>query len=108
MADVFVLPSLEESLPLSLLEALQVGLPCVVSKVGDMPRWVEHGKNGYIFNPQDITLLSCFLNLLLEDETSRREMGENSLEKASEITDNLTHYQQIYQQLVSGKFSREN
>ena len=108
MADVFVLPSLEESLPLALLEALQVGLPCVVSNVGDMPNWVEHGKNGYVFQPQDITLLSCFLNLLVENESTRLEMGENSLEKASQITDNLTHYQQIYQQVVSGEFSREN
>lgn len=108
MADVFVLPSLEESLPLALLEALQVGLPCVVSNVGDMPRWVEHGKNGYVFNPQDITLLSCFLNILFENEGVRRQMGEKSLEKAAQIEDNLTHYQQIYQQLVSGKFSREN
>ena len=49
MADVFVLPSNEESLPLSLLEALKVGLPCVVSSVGDMPLWVEHGKNGFVF-----------------------------------------------------------
>ena len=108
MADVFVLPSLEESLPLALLEALHVGLPCVVSQVGDMPRWVEHGKNGYVFPSGDVTLLSCFLNLLAENETSREEMGLASLEKAGEAQDNLTQYQQLYQQLIDGKFSREN
>lgn len=104
MADVFVLDSLEESLPLALLEALQVGLPCVVSKVGDMPLWVEHGRNGYVVNPRDITLLSCFLNLLAESEKSRREMGEISLQKAAALPDTFTQYQQIYQQLISGSF----
>jgi len=108
MADVFVLPSKEESLPLALLEALQVGLPCVVSRVGDMPLWVEHGQNGYVFNPGDITLLSCLLNELADNEKLRREMGEKSLEKAAQIIDSFTQYQQIYQQVVTGEFSREN
>ena len=108
MADVFVLSSIEESLPLALLEALCVGLPCVVSRVGDMPRWVEHGENGYVCPPQDITLLSCFLNLLADNEQQRKTMGEKSLEKSSQITDDLTQYQQLYQQVINGEFSREN
>ena len=108
MADVFVLPSIEESLPLSLLEALQVGLPCIVSHVGDMPRWVEHGKNGYVFAPGDVSLLSCFMDLIAQNEKERLGMGQNALEKAAHIMDPLTQYQQIYQQLINGKFSREN
>ncbi len=108
MADVFVLPSLEESLPLSLLEALQVGLPCIVSRVGDMPLWVEHGQNGYVFAPGDMTLLSCLLNLLAENLQVRVEMGAKSLAKAAQMTDAFTQYQQIYQQLITGQFSREN
>ena len=108
MADVFVLPSLEESLPLALLEAISVGLPCVVSRVGDMPQWVTHGENGYVFPPQDITLLSCLLSLMAQDEQMRQEMGEKSLEKAAQITDSFTQYQQLYQQILAGEFSREN
>lgn len=108
MADVFVLPSVEESLPLSLLEALCVGLPCIVSRVGDMPLWVEHGKNGFVFPAGDITLLSCLMNEMVGDQEKRRMMGENSLEKATRITDNFQQYQQIYQQVISGEFSREN
>ena len=108
MADVFVLSSLEESLPLALLEAISVGLPCIVSHVGDMPQWVTHGENGYIFPPQDITLLSCELNLLAQDIQMRKEMSEKSLEKATQITDSFTQYQQLYQQILAGEFSREN
>ncbi len=108
MADVFVLTSIEESLPLALLEAICVGLPCIVSRVGDMPLWVEHGENGFVFPPGDITLLSCFMNEIAEDEEKRRLMGDNSLKKSSRITDNFQQYQQIYQQVLSGEFSREN
>ena len=108
MADVFVLPSVEESLPLSLLEALRVGLPCVVSRVGDMPLWVEHGVNGYVFAPGDVSLLSCLLDLMVKDDNTRLQMGEKSLEKAAQITDNLAQYQQLYQQVINGEFSREN
>ena len=108
MADVFVLSSIEESLPLALLEALNVGLPCIVSHVGDMPLWVEHGQNGYVFNPGDITLLSCLLNLLADNQQARIEMGAKSLAKAAQMTDAFAQYQQIYQQLIGGQFSREN
>lgn len=108
MADIFVLPSNEESLPFSLLEALQVGLPCVVSKVGDMPLWVEHGKNGFVFPPQDITLLSCFLTELCTQKELREKQGQFSLEKMNEQTVLFPQYQQIYKQILTGEFSREN
>lgn len=103
MADVFVLPSLEESLPLALLEALAVGLPCLVSKAGDMPLWVEHGKNGFVFPVNDITLCSCFMTELLNKEL-RRKMSHYSLHKASLICNNYTQQEEIYQQVLSNSF----
>ena len=109
LADVFVLVSTEESLPLSLLEAQQVGLPCIVSKVGDMPRQVTHGKNGFVCKATDEILLSCLLSELYENVDLRNKMGEISLQKSMQKTDVSQHYQQLYQQIaVSKKFSREN
>lgn len=104
MADVFVLPSNEESLPLALLEALSVGLPCVVTSVGDMPLWVEHGKNGFVFPPQDITLLSCFLTELSAQAQQRKEQGEISLNKSTKILAVSPQYQQLYKQIYNGSF----
>ncbi len=101
MADVFVLPSQEESLPLSLLEAMQVGLPCVVSKVGDMPLRVKHGENGFVFPPGDITLLSCFLTELATNAELRKRQGESSLEKSRSQQDVFPQYQQLYKQILS-------
>lgn len=104
MADVFVLPSLEESLPLALLEALQVGLPCIVSGAGDMPLWVEHGKNGYVCPAADITLLSCFMNELAADGNLRAKMSQRALDKAAQMGDVSQQYHQLYQQIVSNSF----
>lgn len=104
MADIFVLSSVEESLPLALLEALRAGLPCVVSRVGDMPLWVEHGKNGFVFYPQDITLLSCLLTELAQHEELRRTMGRQSLEIAKRMTDSSPQYQHLYQQIKDKSF----
>lgn len=104
MADVFVLPSVEESLPLALMEALRVGLPCIVSRVGDMPLWVEHGKNGFVFTPGDITLLSCFLSELAQDQSRRVEMGTASRLLSDRMTRTSPQYQHLYQQLINDSF----
>ena len=104
MADVFVLSSVEESLPLALLEALRVGLPCVVSQVGDMPLWVEHGQNGFVFYPQDITLLSCLLTELAQSAELRRKMGARSLELTARMMDTSPQYQHLYQQIKDKSF----
>ncbi len=101
MADVFVLLSKEESLPLALLEAQQVGLPCIVSKVGDMPKQVEHGKTGFICNPHDEMLLSCLLTELYENKQLRRKMSENILRRAGGKKDCFEQYKQLYEQVVN-------
>lgn len=103
MADVFVLFSKEESLPLALLEAQQTGLPCIVSKVGDMPTQVEHGKGGFICKPGDEMLLSCLLTELYENKAIREKMGSYSLQKTATIVDSSQQYRQLYQQLMGGK-----
>ena len=37
-----------DAMPLSVTEAMNMARPCAVSRVGDMPLWIDHGKNGYI------------------------------------------------------------
>ena len=101
MADVFVLVSHEESLPLALLEAQQAGLPCIVSKVGDMPKQIVHGQNGFVCNDKDEMILSCLLTELYENAALRRQMGEKSLQKMAKEMDSSQQYQQLYQQIVN-------
>ncbi len=47
-ADVFVLPSLEDNLPNTLMEAMACGVPCVGFQVGGIPEMIDHQQNGYV------------------------------------------------------------
>ena len=104
MSDVFILVSKEESLPLSLLEAVQVGKPCLVSRVGDMPLWIEQGKNGFVCPSGWETLISCFIAELAEKPDLRRKMAKNMTKTASRIKDSSEQYQYFYQQIMEGSF----
>lgn len=52
-ADVFVLPSLSENLPNTIMEAMACGVPSVGFKVGGIPEMIDHQKNGYVANYRD-------------------------------------------------------
>ncbi len=62
-ADVFVHPSLREGLPVSLMEAMASGLPCVVSDIRGCRDLIENGVNGYLCDNND---LSSFYNRIKE------------------------------------------
>lgn len=66
-ADVFALPSLDEGMPMILLEAAAAGLPIVATPVGDIPTLVVDGRNGLLVPPGDASAL-CSALLRLRDE----------------------------------------
>ena len=80
-ADIFVLPSLSEGMPLVVLEAMGTGLPIVASRVEGIDELVEHDFNGALFDPGDVdTLAECIIKLINAGE-ARIEMGNASVEK---------------------------
>src|SRR3954462_8381381 len=54
MADVFVLPSAQESFGLAALEAMACEVPVVASGVGGLPEVIEHGVTGFLHPPDDV------------------------------------------------------
>ncbi len=81
-ADLYVLPSLWEVLPISLLEALSVGLPLVSTDAGGNAEIVKDGINGYVVGKRDPRALEERIENLLADEEKRDEMGRKSREIA--------------------------
>lgn len=65
VADVFVLPSLEDNLPNTIMEAMACAIPCVGFRTGGIPEMIDHRKNGYVANPCDADDLARGLNYVL-------------------------------------------
>lgn len=77
-SDVFVLPSYNEGLPMSLLEAMSWSLPSITTPVGGIPELVTHTKNGLLVNPGDIQQLSAAMQSLIDSENLRLDLGSNA------------------------------
>jgi glycosyltransferase involved in cell wall biosynthesis len=86
-ADVFVLPSYQEGLPMAILEAMAAGLAIVATPVGGIPEVVQDGYNGFLVAPGDIGALSEKLAILVGDPQLRELMGRRSRRFAEEQLD---------------------
>jgi glycosyltransferase involved in cell wall biosynthesis len=75
MADVFVLPSLWEGLPLALLEAMGCGLPVVATRVEGVEEIIVDGENGLLLPPADPEALKIALQRLLVQPDLRVNLG---------------------------------
>ncbi len=74
-ADAFVLPSLAEGLPMSLLEAMAARLPVVVTTVGAIPEVIQDGVHGLLVAPGDATALAQAMDHLARSPEQRESMG---------------------------------
>ncbi|HYH18240.1 MAG TPA: glycosyltransferase [Azospirillum sp.] len=72
---VMVLTSAAEGLPLSMIEAMGCGVPCVAPAVGDSADLVRDGVNGCLVPPDDGTALTRAVDALLSDEAARVRMA---------------------------------
>jgi glycosyltransferase involved in cell wall biosynthesis len=80
-ADVFVMPSLSEGLPLALLEAMFFGRPIIATGVGEMPAVLEPDA-GVIVPPADAEALAGAIQRLLDDRESAARLGANARTRA--------------------------
>jgi colanic acid/amylovoran biosynthesis glycosyltransferase len=74
-ADIFVLPSLAEGIPVVLMEAMASGVPCVTTPVNGIPELIEHERTGLLARPGDVESLTAQLRRLIEDPALRRPLA---------------------------------
>ncbi|BAG03973.1 MAG: glycosyltransferase family 4 protein [Microcystis aeruginosa K13-05] len=79
-ADIFLLPSYNEGLPMALLEAMSWGLAVITTPVGGSGEVVIHQQTGLLVNPGDRQGLADQLELLVNNESLRLKLGKNARE----------------------------
>jgi len=80
LADAFVLTSTAvETFSNAALEAMAMGLPVILSRIGGAAEMVEVGRNGFLYSPGDVTQLAGHIAALAGNEDLRRRMGRAAM-----------------------------
>lgn len=101
--NIFVLPSLNEGLPMTILEAMAASKPVVATKVGAIPKVIQHGENGLLVEPKDVDGLRDALASLLADSELCRRTGAKAHEWVSRnyTSDAMAvKYRQFYDEVL--------
>jgi glycosyltransferase involved in cell wall biosynthesis len=104
-ADLFVLPSHQEGLPVVLMEATSVGTPIVATSVGGVPQVIVAGVNGLLVTPGRADLLADALERLSTDPELRERLGKQAAAEGArfDIARARGEIEQIYRQILDRK-----
>jgi len=102
-SSIYVLPSLIESFPFSVLEAMSSGTAVIASNVGGVPEMIDDGVDGLLVQPGNPEILAKNILFLLNNESERRKLSKMAREKiekkfTSEIMSNKT--EKIYKKTI--------
>ena len=107
-ADVFVLPSLSENLPNTIMEAMACGVPCVGFKVGGIPEEIDHQKNGYVAAYRDAQDLARGLRWILA-EADYEALSRAAVTKVKRCYSQQSvalRYTEVYNEAIAQKHYR--
>ncbi|MFH0876172.1 MAG: glycosyltransferase family 4 protein [archaeon] len=83
-ADIFVLPSLTESFPYSIIEAMTAGLPIISTNVGGIPELIKDTETGLLVSPENENALADAMLKLLNSRHLSQKLGKNAFNYAKE------------------------
>ena len=102
--DIFVLPSLDECLPLAVLEAMSAGKPVIASDVGGVSEAVVPEQTGILVPPGDVDALAGAIRRLVEDPGLRERLGAAARQrylKMFTVERMVRQYAELYNELAS-------
>lgn len=104
--DIFVLSSVKEGFPNSLLEAMAMGKPVVATAVGGIPEIIEHRTNGFLVPPADIEGLAAAIKTVIDNPPMAINMGiaaREFIENNYSITATVGKWEALYKSLLEEK-----
>jgi glycosyltransferase involved in cell wall biosynthesis len=103
-ADLFVLASRHEGLPLAVMEALALGVPVVATRVGGLPELVEDGVSGVLVEPGDAAALAAAI-LTLTDDATRARLAAGATARGAHVDGRVAvaRLDQIYADLAADR-----
>ncbi len=103
--NVFVLPSLYEGLPLSILEAMSAGKPVIATQIGGTDEAVIPGETGLLVPPADPTALAAAIQRVLDDRPFARRLalaGRARVEREFSAATMVQQVTNVYAELLAG------
>ena len=104
-SDMFVLPSLSENLPNTIMEAMACGIPCLAFRVGGIPEEIDHLKNGYVAKYEDAADLAKGIRWILHeaDHEKLSQLCVNKVWQNYSQSSVALRYIEVYQQAIAQK-----
>lgn len=96
LADLFILPSLDEGMPMSLLEAVASRTPVLTTPVGDIPKLIKDGKSGVLVNVDDASDLAKGIMHFVNSRETSQKLAETAWSMMKEIYSSGAMYQQYH------------
>lgn len=103
-ADIFVLPSFAEGIPIVLMEAMASGTPCVTTHITGIPELFTHEHDGLLVRPGNATMLADALERLINDADLRKNITQAALTTVNDkwcIHQSNQRLAQLFKQLLS-------
>lgn len=95
--DIFILPSKEEGMPMTIIEAMAAGLPIIASNVGGISEMIKDHINGILIKPVKADIVNAIM-LLINDEQLRCEIGKQAVKDSKQFSSNImaNRYMGVY------------
>jgi glycosyltransferase involved in cell wall biosynthesis len=109
-ADLFVLPTHGEGMPIAILEAMAAGLPIVATGVAGIPDMVRHEQEGLLIPPGDVSALAAAITRLLDSPDLREAMGRRGAERVVSEYDlprGVENWDRLYRSLLGNTPARQ-
>ncbi len=104
VSDIFLLPSLEEGLPIALLEAMSARVPIIATPVGEVPKIIQDGVNGFLVPVNDPRAIAGAIDRCLKNMSQAKLMSMNAFEQFERTFSSsimYREYSKVYDKVIT-------